>query len=121
MCTSQFAYSIPIDRHQELITVMQGARIRSPLIYINWFNREEKSFCHVAMVAKFVDDNKPKTSLKKYGIRTASNFIDLIQFHLIWQMLAKFSKVESDRTVSKFGRGKRQLLCCVHRLHKASV
>ena len=118
---SQFAYSIPINRHQELITVMQGARIRSPLNYINWFNREEKSLRHVAMVAKFVDDNKAKTSLKKCGIRTASNFIDLIQFHLIWQMLAKFSKVESERTVSKFGRGKRQLLCCVHRLHKASV
>ena len=29
---------------------------------------------HVAMVEKFLDDNKPKTSLKKQ-IRTASNFI----------------------------------------------
>ena len=85
MYISQFAYSIPINRHQELITVMQGARIRSTLIYINWFNREEKSLRHVAKVAKFVDDNKPKTSLKKCGIRTASNFIDLIQFNLIWQ------------------------------------
>ena len=28
-------------------------------------NRDEKSFRHVAMVAKFLDDNKPKTSLKK--------------------------------------------------------
>ena len=28
-------------------------------------NREEKSLRHVAMVAKFLDDNKPKTSLKK--------------------------------------------------------
>ena len=27
--------------------------------------REEKSLRHVAMVAKFLDDNKPKTSLKK--------------------------------------------------------
>ena len=44
------------------------------------------------MVAKFLELNKPKTSLKK-SIRTASNFIDLIQFHLIWQMLAKFSRV----------------------------
>ena len=34
------------------------------------------------MVAKFLDDNKQKTSLKK-GIRTVSNFIDLTQFHLI--------------------------------------
>ena len=83
-------------------------------------HREEKSFRHIAKVAKFLDGNKPKTSLKKW-IRTASNFIDLIQFHLIWQMLAKFSRVESERTVSKFRRGKRQLLCCVHLLHKASV
>ena len=40
-------------------------------------NREEKSLRHVAMVAKFLDDNKPKTSLKK-RIRTVSNFDDLI-------------------------------------------
>ena len=72
------------------------------------------------MVAKFLDDNKLKTSLKK-GIRNASNFIDLIQFHLIWQMFAKSPRVESERTVSKFRRGKRQLLCCVYLLHRASV
>ena len=36
------------------------------------------------MVAKFLDDNKPKTSLKKW-IHTVSKFIDLIQFHLIFQ------------------------------------
>ena len=29
--------------------------------------------------------------------------------------------VESERTVSKFRRGERQLLCCVHLLHKASL
>ena len=27
-------------------------------------NRENKSLCHVAMVAKFLDDNKSKTSVK---------------------------------------------------------
>ena len=26
---------------------------------------EEKSLCHVSMVAEFLDDNKPKKSLKK--------------------------------------------------------
>ena len=31
---------------------------------INWSNREEKSLRHVTM-AKFLDDNKPKTALKK--------------------------------------------------------
>ena len=43
-------------------------------------NREEKSLRHVAMVATFLDDNKPKTSLKKWN-GTVSNFIDLIYFH----------------------------------------
>ena len=36
--------------------------------------REEKSLRHVAMVAKFLDDNKPKTSPKKKF--TILNFID---------------------------------------------
>ena len=56
----------------------------------------EKSLRHVAMVAKFPDVKKPKTSLKK-RIRTVSNFIEIIQCHLICQMLAKFSGVESQR------------------------
>ena len=51
---------------------------------------------HVAMVAHFLDDNTTKTSLKKLFIRTVSYFIDLIQFHLICQMLAKFSGVASE-------------------------
>ena len=45
------------------------------LFYQNW----EKSLRHLAMVAKFLDDRKPKTSLKKW-IRTVSDFSDLIQF-----------------------------------------
>ena len=71
-------------------------------------NREEKSLSHVVMVAKFLDDNKPRKSLKKY-MRTVSNFIDLIQFHLICQMLAKCSGYfESERTISKFRKRKRR-------------
>jgi len=46
------------------------------------YYREEKSLRHVVMVRKFLDDNKPKTSLKK-GICTISNFMDIILFHLI--------------------------------------
>ena len=65
------------------------------------------------MVAIFLDHNKPKTSLKKW-IHPVSNFIHLIQFHLICQMLTKFSVVESKRTVSKFRKRKRKILCCVH-------
>ena len=49
------------------------------------------------MVAKFLDDNNQKTSLK-----IVSDFIDLVQFHLICQMLAKFTDVKSERTVFKF-------------------
>ena len=71
-------------------------------------NRGEKSLSHVVMVAKFLDDNKPRKSLKKY-MRTVSNFIDLIQFHLICQMLAKCSGYfESERTISKFRKRKRR-------------
>ena len=51
------------------------------------------------MVATFLDDNKPKTSV--------ASFIDLIQLNLICQMVAKFSWVESERTVSKFRKRKR--------------
>ena len=40
-------------------------------------NGEKKSLRHVAMVAKFLDDNKPKHHLKS-GFRTVSNFIDLV-------------------------------------------
>ena len=60
---------------------------------------------HVAMVAKFLDDNQPKTWIhrcfKPYPF-------DLIQFHIICQMLAKFSGVEFETTVSKFWKRKRQ-------------
>ena len=69
-------------------------------------NREEKSLRHVAMVAKFLDDNKTKTPLKKW-IRTVSKFIDFIQFHLICKILAKLSGVESERTVSELRKRKR--------------
>ena len=72
-------------------------------------NREEKSFRHVAMVAKFLDDSKPKTALKKWIFA-----LFLIQFHLICQMLANFSGFEPERNLSKFRKGKRRL----HLLHK---
>jgi len=37
------------------------------------------------------------------------------------QMLAKFSGVESERTVFKLRKRKRKFLCCVYPLHKASA
>ena len=75
------------------------------------------SRCHGS---KFLDDNKPKTSLKK-RIRAVSNFDGLIQFHLICQMLAKFSGVKSEKTVSKFRKRKRQFLRCARLLRKAGA
>ena len=33
--------------------------------FIHYGNREYKSFSHIAMVVKFLDDNRLKTSLKK--------------------------------------------------------
>ena len=80
-------------------------------------NTEEKSLRHVATVASFLNNNKLKTSLKKW-IRTVSIFIDLIQFHLICQMLATFSGGESERTISKFRKRKSTFLCFVLLLHK---
>ena len=38
---------------------------------------------------------------------------------LIWQMLAKFSGVESERTTSKFTENNKKFLWFVHPLHKA--
>ena len=53
-------------------------------------NREEKSLRHVAMVAKFLDDNKPKSHLKSkfalfqtssilFNFKCWQNFLDLIR------------------------------------------
>ena len=61
--------------------------------------RREKSLCHIAMVAKFAWQ-QTENSHKKWS-RTVSNFIDLIQLHLICQMLAKFS-VMCSREIRKF-------------------
>ena len=44
-----------------------------------------------------------------------------IQFHLIGQMLAKVSGVESEGTVSEFRKRTRNFLCCVHLLRKAGA
>ena len=75
----------------------------------------------VAMVAKFLNDNKPKTSQK--WIRTVSNFVDLIQFQFICSLilLGKFSEVESGRTVSKCRKRKREILCFFSLLQTAGV
>ena len=66
-------------------------------------NREETSLRRVTMVAKFLDDNKPKTSLKNW-IRKVSNFSDLTQIHSICKILVKLSGVESKRITNSIKR-----------------
>ena len=68
---------------------MNFEKLFAKQVFKNHSCNREKSLRHVAMVAKILDDNKLKTSLKEW-IRTASNLIDLIQFHLIFQIWAKF-------------------------------
>ena len=76
-------------------------------------NREEKSLHHVAMVAKCLDD---KVTLKP--IRTILNFTDVVQFHLIWQILAKFS-LGPYLSLSMFRKKGDNFCGCVYLLHKA--
>ena len=47
------------------VTGRVGQGSPSLLAGTSFLNREEKSLCHVVMVAKFLYDNKPKTSVKK--------------------------------------------------------
>ena len=68
------------------------------------------------MIAKFLDLDK-----RKIWIRTVLNFIALSQFYSICQMLAKISRVESEKTESKFRNRKRKLLSRVHVLHQAGA
>ena len=81
-------------------------------------NRGEKTLSHVATVAKFLDDNKPKISLKIW-IRTVSDLVNLTQVHLICQVLAKFSGVESERTASKLRKRPFIFVLCSRTIKRA--
>ena len=77
-------------------------------------NREEKSLHHVAMVAKFLDDNKLIKSLKSlFALFQTSPIL------LNWLILVKLFSLGPYLSTSKFRKRKRQFLCCVHLLHKA--
>ena len=67
--------------------------------------------------------SRPTHSSKPYrrfraSATQATNFIDLIQFHLVCKILAKLSGLESERAVSDFRKRQRKFLCCVHQPHK---
>ena len=70
------------------------------------------------MVAKFLDDNKPKTSLKKW-ICITSDLINRIQFQLICQMLAKYFVVESERTLFRFRKRKKNSVLFTYFIKRA--
>ena len=55
----------------------------------------------------------------KYTVANLKHVKALILFHSVCQMLAKYSGVESERTVSKFR--KRKLLSCVHVIYQAGT
>ena len=69
----------------------------------------ERSLRHVAMVAKFLDDNKVN-----------SHCFKLYRSYSIYFNLSNVGKplwgwgVESESTISKFRKRKRKFLCCVH-------
>ena len=71
-----------------------------------WY-REEMSLSHVATVAKFLNENKPKRSLKsEFALfQTTSIFFNFILFVKCWRNL---SRVESERTLSKFRKRQRK-------------
>ena len=58
------------------------------------------------MVAKFLDDHKPKILLKTEFVLFQTQ--SLLQFHLICQMVANFSGAEFHRTVFKFRKKKKK-------------
>ena len=63
------------------------------------------------MVAKFLDDHKPKILLKtEFALFQTQS---LLQFHLICQMVANFSGAEAHCTVFKFRKKKKENFCVV--------
>ena len=72
------------------------------------YNIEEKSLHHVAMVAKFLVDNKSKCLLKSgFALFQTSSILSCLIYvgEIFW--------VESKRTIlSKFRKRNRKFLCC---------
>ena len=78
--------------------------------------REEKSLRHVTLVAKRLDDNKPKIYQKENLHRFKLHRSYLISFNL--SKVGEIFLVEFERTVSKFRKRKSKMFELVHRLHK---
>ena len=74
------------------------ANKRSDCVYkaVPWCNREEKSSHHVAMVAKFLNDYKPKTSLNSYRYKLhRCHYWSFIKFIKYWRIV--WGSMQKDR------------------------
>ena len=72
------------------------------------------SLCHVAVVEKFLDENKPKTSLKsEFALFQTTTILFNLNFILFVKCWRNFSGFESERTLSKFRKRQRKnsMLC----------
>ena len=67
-----------------------------------WSTHRSKGIFHVPKVAKFLDNK----------CLDISNFIDLIQYHLICQLLANLSGIVSESIVSTFRKRNGKCLHC---------
>ena len=90
----------------------------SYVIVIGERNWDGKLLRHVAMVAEFLDDIKPKKPLKKCSHCFKLHWSYWVSLN--FQMLANVFGVESERTVCsiRIGKRKRTFLSCVPLLHK---
>ena len=94
------------------VTFFQSWLLRSFLNKITPVsNREEKSLRRVAMVAKFLDDKKPKIDLKREFALFQTKTIFFFQFRLICQKLAKFSGGNPEESYLSLEKRKRKFLC----------
>ena len=102
-----FAFDLGIQIVKRISPTTTPLRTDLTFSSFSMYNREERSLRHVAMVAKFLDDNKPKIHFALF--KTSLILFNLIQF-------VKCSRnfwVKSQRTVSKFTKkGRKFFVLC---------
>ena len=95
------------------------ARVHIPALIAQKYRNREKSLRHVALVAKFLDDNKPKIHLKsKFALFQTSSVFKLYSISFNLSNVGEIFWIEFKRTVSEFRKRKRNFLCFVHLLRK---
>ena len=81
-----------------------------------WICNREKSLRCVAMVAKFLDDDKPKTLPKKRKLALFQTLSIILNFIWFVELLAKFGWLNPKGPYRCLEKGKGNF--CVHLLHK---